>query len=104
MHTKFGKTVRTTAVALVLAAGAGVVLGTAPASAATAQFDVELSSRSSQRPDWNAAVSETRPKADRRCVQIYGFQARDTQPLQLAGFNRGDGSWAWFVQWRCNSN
>lgn len=104
MRTKFGRTVRTTAVALVLAAGAGVALGTAPASADTAQYDVELSSRSPQRPDWNAAVAESRPRADRRCVAIYGFRARETQPVQLGGFPRGDGSWAWFMTWRCYSN
>ena len=104
MPTKFGRTVRTTAVALVLAVGAGVALGSAPASADTAQFDVELSSRSPQRPEWNAAVRETQPKADRRCVALYGFRARETKPLQLGGFNRGDGSWAWFMQWRCTSN
>ena len=104
MHTKFGRTVRATAVALVLAAGAGIALGAAPASAASAQFDVELSSRSSQRPDWNSAAAETKPKADRRCVALYGFRARDTQPVDLAGFPRGDGSWAWFMKWQCNSN
>lgn len=104
VHTKFGRTVRTTAVALVLAAGAGVALGTAPASAATSQYDVELSSRSPQRPEWNAAVRESKPRADKRCVEIYGFRARETNPVQLGGFPRGDGSWAWFMQWRCISN
>jgi hypothetical protein len=104
VHTKFVRTVRTTAVALVLAAGAGVALGTAPASAESIQFDVELSSRSPQRPAWNAAVAESKPRADRRCVQTYGFRARETQPVQLGGFPRGDGSWAWFLQWRCISN
>lgn len=104
MHRNFGTTVRNTAVALVLAAGAGLALGAAPANADTAKYDVELSSRSPQRPDWNSAVSESKPRADRRCVQLYGFRARETRPLQLGGFPRGDGSWAWFMQWQCISN
>jgi hypothetical protein len=104
VHTKFGKAARMTAIALTLAAVAGVTLGAAPASAASAQFDVELASRSPQRPAWNAAVAETQPKADKRCVDLYKFRARETQPVQLGGFPRGDGSWAWFMQWRCFSN
>jgi hypothetical protein len=104
VHTNFGTTVRRTAVALVLAAGAGVALGTAPASADTAQYDVELSSRSPQRPAWNDAVAESKPRADKRCVALYGFRARETEPVQIGGFPRGDGSWAWFMQWRCISN
>ncbi|MEQ0560867.1 hypothetical protein ABJI51_17410 [Amycolatopsis sp. NEAU-NG30] len=93
-----------TALALVLAAGTGVALGTTPASADSAQFDVELSSRSPQRPEWNAAAAESKPRADKRCFELYKFRARETQPVQLGGFPRGDGSWAWFMQWRCLSN
>ncbi|RAS66930.1 hypothetical protein C8D87_103269 [Lentzea atacamensis] len=104
VHRNFGTTLRKTAVALVLAVSAGAALGTVPASAATVQYDVELSSRSPQRPAWNAAVAESKPRADRRCVEIYGFRARETQPVQIGGFPRGDGSWAWFMQWRCISN
>lgn len=104
VHTNFGATVRKTAVALVLAVGAGVALGSVPASADTAQYDVELSSRSPQRPAWDPAVAESRPRADRRCVQLYGFRARETRPLEIGGFPRGDGSWAWFLRWECISN
>lgn len=48
MHTEFSKTVRTTAVAPVLATGAGIVLGTAPATSST--IDFELASHSTQKP------------------------------------------------------
>ena len=65
MLTKFGRTVRTTAVALVLAAGAGVVLGTAPASADSATIDFELASRSPQKPAWDPSVRATEGAASR---------------------------------------
>lgn len=104
MRTKFGRTVRTTAVALVLAAGAGVVLGTAPASAESATIDFELRSRSPQKPAWDPSVRETEGAAQRRCYELYKFRAREAKPERIAGWNRGDGSWAWFMTWRCYSN
>lgn len=104
MLTKFGRTVRTTAVALVLAAGAGVVLGTAPASADSATIDFELASRSSQKPAWDPSVRATEGAASRRCFGVYGFRTRDYKPESINGFPRGDGSWAWFIKWRCYSN
>ncbi|KJK42633.1 hypothetical protein UK23_36375 [Lentzea aerocolonigenes] len=105
MHTKFSRTVRTTAVALVLAAGGGIVLGTAPASAATSTtIDFELASRSPQKPAWDPSVRETEGAASRRCFGVYGFRTRDYKPEEINGFARGDGSWAWFIKWRCYSN
>lgn len=104
MHTKLSRAVRTTAVALVLAAGAGVVLGTAPASAASSTIDFELASRSAQKPAWDPSVRATEGAAQRRCFEVYGFRTRDYKPEQINGFSRGDGSWAWFITWRCYSN
>jgi hypothetical protein len=101
---KFGRTVRTTTIALVLATSAGVALGAAPASADSATIDFELASRSPQKPAWDPSVRATEGAAQRRCLGVYGFRTRDYKPESINGFNRGDGSWAWFITWRCYSS
>lgn len=101
MHSKFSRTVRTAAVALVLATSAGVALGTVPASAESSTIDIELQSRSPQKPAWNPSVAETEAAANRRCFGVYKFRTGDHKPEDIGGFPRGDGSWAWFMKWRC---
>lgn len=104
MRAKFGRTVRTAGVALALALGAGVILGTAPASAASVTYDIQLRHHGSSIPSSSAAQDETRAAADRKCVQTYGYRAREIQPYSLWGKKMSDGSHNWYQAWKCISN
>lgn len=105
MRKKFGRTVRTMGLALVLASGAGIVLGTAPASAAEPKFmKYQLANYHGERPpSQSAAIAETRPAADRECVQTYGFRARGVEPGMVYGKTES-GTLNWYQPWRCYSN
>ncbi|MFC3895285.1 hypothetical protein ACFOWZ_27720 [Lentzea rhizosphaerae] len=95
---------RTTGVALVLASAAATVLGVTPASAASTFMTFDLAYRGNKFPSQSAAINETRPAADRKCVQTYGFRARGVEPGMLYGLQQPDGSNRWVQPWRCYSN
>ena len=98
MRKKSGRTVRTAGGALVLALGAGVVLGTVPAYADWSIYPIQTSYRGA-RPSDAAAQNQTRPAADRECFSKYGFRARGVTPAWLVS-NNG----SWYQYWRCDSN
>ncbi|KJK42632.1 hypothetical protein UK23_36370 [Lentzea aerocolonigenes] len=105
MRTKFGRTVRTMGVALVLASGAGVVLGTAPASATEYKFlSIVLRYHGDKFPSRTDAINETRPEADRQCVAAYGFRARGVEPGSLFGVRNSQGTNDWKQTWYCYPN
>lgn len=80
-------------------------LGAAPASAASTEYDLTTGHHGPAQPRYDAAVARTRPEADRRRVEKYGFRARGTDPLDL--FAKADDEpefTEWFVKWRCTSD
>lgn len=105
MRAKFGRTVRAVGVALVLASGAGVVLGTVPASAVEYKFKAfVLGYHGDQFPSRADAINETRPQADQWCVHEYGFRARGVEPGSLFGVRNANGTNDWKQSWYCYPN
>lgn len=104
MRAKFGRTVRAMGVALVLASGAGIVLGTTPASADTKFLSIMLRYHGSKFPNPTDAQNETRPEADRQCVAAFGFRARGVEPSALFGVRNSSGTMDWKQTWNCYSN
>ncbi|MET8760039.1 hypothetical protein [Lentzea sp. NPDC004782] len=89
----------------VLAVSAAMALGVAPASAASITYDLSTGHYGPARPRYDEAVARTRPEADRRCVEKYGFRARETKPQDLfAKYSDEPEFTEWFVTWRCTSN
>ncbi|MET8759972.1 hypothetical protein [Lentzea sp. NPDC004782] len=91
-------------VALVLASGAGIVLGTVPASADTKFLSITLRYHGDKFPSRSDAINETRPEADRQCVAAFGFRAREVVPSQLFGVRNSSGTMDWKQTWDCYSN
>jgi hypothetical protein len=109
VRAKLGRTVRATGIALVLASGAGIVLGTAPTSAAVppeyTNLTIVLRYHGDKFPSQSDALNETRPEADRQCVGKYGFRARGIEPHGpvYAAMNK-NGTNDWKQNWYCYSN
>lgn len=94
---------RVAGLTLALASGAMVALGTAPASADSVRFEIELGTKSPATPSMSAAESETRAAADRKCVATYGYRARGVTFLGLKGSGTST-YYTWWARWRCDSN
>jgi hypothetical protein len=93
------------AAVVVLAVSAATALGVAPASAASTEYDLSTGYYGPARPRYDEAVARTRPEADRRCVEKYGFRARGADPLDLFAKVDDEPEFTeWFVKWRCTSN
>ncbi|MGW4210472.1 hypothetical protein ACWEIJ_20955 [Lentzea sp. NPDC004789] len=93
------------AVVAVLAVSAAMSLGVAPANAASVTYDVSTGHYGMTRPRYDEAVRWTQPEADRRCVEKYGFRARETKPRDLfAKYSDEPEFTEWFVTWNCISN
>lgn len=104
MRAKFRRTARTTGIALTVALSAGLVLGTATANAASTTYNIKLRYTGESIPSSSAAQNETRSAADAKCVQIYGYRAREIQPYSLWGKKVSEGKLDWFQAWKCISN
>jgi hypothetical protein len=84
---------------LALATGGLIAFGTTPASAVDTGYWIRSSFTSSTPPPYDALVADTRSAADAKCVDTYGFRAREVKPEAWGG---GAGNWQLF--WRCYRN